>query len=356
MYEEDGYKAVIMICGGVRTSNRMAHNQCWSLEADNATAVWKREADMPRGRLMPDSSILPDGSILYMNGARYGVAGGNAGQAQYAAGPIFETDLFDTVTGTWVVPDADKNYVGKMVVPRLYHSGAILLDDATVASVGSEMQNYVDVWGPEEGNVVMPLEPLHPECWPSEYENGTKGKPCTNPYETRVEIFTPAYLLTDLPRPRILSSPPKLVYNLTYIIQIDGAVPIRNLSLIRYSTSTHSTNTDQRFLGPKILFNNGTHVAFRTPPHGGVAPPGNYHIFVVTAQGIPSMSVMTLIGEGSLEDALADEVPAIPSATSGVSNGQASSNSGIRRSDIGEAGSWVFSVLTLFVSFCFSLL
>ena len=41
-----------------------------------------------------------------------------------------------------------------MKIARLYHAGAILMQDGTVAAVGSEMQNYVDV---------RPTKRL--ECW-----------------------------------------------------------------------------------------------------------------------------------------------------------------------------------------------
>ncbi|KAI8850645.1 hypothetical protein BC829DRAFT_415820 [Chytridium lagenaria] len=140
MYEETGYKAVVMVCGGVKRVTTLASEQCWSIDADGG-GKWEKEADMPRGRLMPDSVLLPDGRVLFVNGAKWGVAGGNAGQTQYAAGPIYETDLYNPVTKTWTPG------VGIMSISRLYHSGAILLEDGSVITVGSEMQNHEDFWG-----------------------------------------------------------------------------------------------------------------------------------------------------------------------------------------------------------------
>ncbi|KAJ3215608.1 hypothetical protein HDU67_000206 [Dinochytrium kinnereticum] len=285
MFEETGYKAIIMACGGVQRNGAMASPQCWSLDADTPGAKWIRQADMPRGRLMPDCVLLPDGTILFTNGARWGVAGGNAGQSAYAAGPIFETDLFNPMTGAW------SSNVGRMAVPRLYHSGAILLEDASVVTTGSEMQNYVDVWGADETSIVRPNPPLTADCWP------IGQQVCTDPYETRVERYVPPYL-ASAPRPAIRSAPTTATHNSTIVIEIDPAVKVSNVTLIRYTSVTHNTNTDQRFLGPKVLFNNGTHLIFRIPPTSAIAPSGNYHLFVVTSDGIPSIARRVLLSRG----------------------------------------------------------
>ncbi|KAJ3105513.1 hypothetical protein HDU97_007992 [Phlyctochytrium planicorne] len=305
MYEETGYKATVMVCGGVQR-DAFASPQCYSMNTDEPNPKWKQEPDMPRGRVMPDSVILPDGTILLTNGARWGVAGGNAGQAMYCAGPWFDTDLFDPQTRTWTAS------IGRTEVPRLYHSGAILLEDATVITTGSEMQNYADVWGTDEGNVKKFDTPLKPECHPNKKADGSMGDPCTSPYEMRIEVFTPPYLSANLPRPVIKSAPQTASYNSTIAIALDPAVKITSISLLRYTTTTHSTNTDQRFLGPKVLFNNGTHAIFRIPPHGGIAPPGNYHLFVVSSDGVPSIGKRVLIGDGDVTNV---EVPNSPGIT-----------------------------------------
>ncbi|KAI8850647.1 hypothetical protein BC829DRAFT_388580 [Chytridium lagenaria] len=236
----------VMVCGGVQKGGGLSSNQCYSIEADTPGAKWTREPDMPRGRVMPDSVLLPDGTILFTNGARWGVAGGNAGQAQYCAGPWFDTDIYNPVTRTW-------STIGRSVVPRLYHSGAILLQDGSVITTGSEMQNYQDLWG-------------DPECYPNKYENGTEAMACAWPYEMRIEFFSHPYL-TASTRPEILSSPLTATYNSTILVT----------------------------LSPTLLFNNGTHAVFRVPPHGGVAPPGNYHLFVVTGDGVPSVGRRLMI-------------------------------------------------------------
>ncbi|KAJ3215611.1 hypothetical protein HDU67_000209 [Dinochytrium kinnereticum] len=311
MYEETGYKAIVVVCGGVQKDTAMASPQCYSIDADTPGADWKREPDMPRGRVMPDSALLPDGTVLLTNGARWGVAGGNAGQAQYCAGPWFDADIYNPSTSTWTAS------VGRMTVPRLYHSGAILLEDGSVIATGSEMQNYQDVWGPDETNVVSMLES---ECYPNRRKDDNMEYPlcvgAANPYEMRIETFYPPYIAST--RPIIKAAPQTITYTSTILLTLDPTIPVSSISLIRYTTTTHSTNTDQRFLSPKLLFNNGSHVIFRVPPHGGVAPPGNYHLFVVTKEGVPSVATRVLIGDGDVSNV---EVPAGPGVTGAPSGG-----------------------------------
>lgn len=97
---------------------------------------------MPVGRLMPDTVILPDGTILYTNGVDSGRGGGNTGEPDGFEGatkmtPVLSNHLFDPrkpVGSRW-------STVADSAVPRLYHSGAILVADGRVITMGSEMAN-----------------------------------------------------------------------------------------------------------------------------------------------------------------------------------------------------------------------
>ncbi|KAJ3118920.1 hypothetical protein HDU96_006571 [Phlyctochytrium bullatum] len=341
MYEETGYRAVVMVCGGVTKGNSTwASNHCYSYEPDAPGAKWKRMADMPRGRLMPDSVLLPDGTILFTNGVRWGVAGGNAGQSQYAAGPHFDTDLYLPSDDRW------RAGVGRSVVARMYHSGAILLEDASVVTTGSEMANYLDVWGrPDRGPEGItgaevqvdisnsmnanPSIAYRPGCFP---QNGnasyvwSKEDGCTLPYEFRVERYVPPYMASGVNRPTIRKAPATAPYDTVLSLELDPSVKVATVALIRYTTTTHSTNTDQRFLGPKVLFNNGTHVFFKTPPTAAIAPPGNYHLFVVTAEGVPSVARRVLLNAAATAEAVV--LPATTAAAGGSSTGRETATDG----------------------------
>jgi hypothetical protein len=75
-----------------------------------------------------------------------------------------------------------KESVGYRSIPRLYHSGALLIAEGSVVSTGSEEQNYIDVYG--DDTTLYPPDPVKkPDCWPY------GGNACTNPYEYRIGIF-----------------------------------------------------------------------------------------------------------------------------------------------------------------------
>jgi hypothetical protein len=80
---KNNYKATLMMCGGSAISTPAASTQCWQINPDESSPVWKRIDDMPHGRVfynltqvMPDTILLPDGKILFVNGAGTGIAGG----------------------------------------------------------------------------------------------------------------------------------------------------------------------------------------------------------------------------------------------------------------------------------------
>jgi hypothetical protein len=127
--------------------------------------------------------------------------------------------------------------------------------------------------------------------------------------EYDIEKFKPGYLLTNNTRPKITYFPPTVTYNSTISLILDPTVPISRITFVRYSTVTHSTNTDQRFIEPIILYNNGSLVIVRVPPNGNIAPPGNWFIFALTDTGIPSYGVTVLFQNG---DASFVEIPAPP--------------------------------------------
>ncbi|KAJ3307785.1 hypothetical protein HDU76_004367, partial [Blyttiomyces sp. JEL0837] len=243
MYEKNNFTATVMICGGSKLSTKDASAMCWQItpETPGVPPVWKQMKDMPTARLMPDSALLPDGTVLMTNGASYGQAGGNAGQAH----------------------------------------------------VGSEMQNYVDVYG-DDITLVPPVNPLKADCWP------TANKPCTLPYEFRIERFTPPYLNKG-PRPVITQSPPSATYRSIIAISLDPTTQIipDRVTLIRYTTTTHSTNTDQRFIEPILLSSNSSMVVFRVPPNGNIAPPGRWHVFVLS-NGVPSVAASIIFNSGEV--------------------------------------------------------
>ncbi|KAJ3027859.1 UNVERIFIED_CONTAM: hypothetical protein HDU68_002948 [Siphonaria sp. JEL0065] len=292
--ESNNYTATIVVCGGSKQSNFMASADCYSIQPEVANSAWTALPNMPNGRLMPEATLLPDGTVLLTNGMGWGQAGGNAGDAQYAAAPVFPTDLYDPVANSW-------STVGKSKIARSYHNGAILLSDGSVITTGNEMANYLDFWGTD--STIGPLAAFakvegvgaKPNCYPS-----NQAGICTTPWEYRIEQFTPAYVNKGS-RPVIspIAAGTKFTYGSTVGIQLDPkGASVSRITFIRYTTTTHSTNTDQRFIEPNLLFVNSTYAVVKIPPNGNIAPPGNWHIFALSKDGVPSISETALFGAG----------------------------------------------------------
>ena len=289
--KKNKYKPTLLLCGGSEIGQggaAVSSAQCYKVSPDaNSPSEWTRDDDMPVGRVMPDSVLLPgianllkiDGKVLFLNGAGWGVAGGQGGDAQYAGSPVFETSLYDPEAA----PGKKWSTVAKSSVPRLYHSGAILMPDGYVVTTGSEMSNYIDFVEP---NTNM-------NCYP-------KGRSvCSNPYEYRIERYTPYYLTTNQERPNIAEAPLGLTYNSSFIIKVSPKVT--KVTFIRFSTTTHSTNTDQRMIELDIIGRNADSLALRAPENGALAPPGNWMLFVL-ADGVPSVAKVIKLHAGPQSD------------------------------------------------------
>ena len=140
---------------------------------------------------------------------------------------------------------------------RDYHSTAILLPDGRVMSAG--------------GNDTTQFQ-----------------------YE-KVEIFCPPYLFNSnglAARPGLVEAPRWVRYGSTYDLCRTSSDSIGKVSLIRPGATTHGFDENQRFLSL------GNTPRSATPPHLSVtfpsspvdAPPGDYLLFVLNAQDVPSIA------------------------------------------------------------------
>ncbi|KAJ3078731.1 hypothetical protein HK102_004276 [Quaeritorhiza haematococci] len=296
--QANNYTASVMVCGGSRL-NLNADNRCIMLNTSDPSASWQQVDPMPVARVMPDSCILPDGTILFSNGAGGGLAGGAAGESTNAWNPVLEVDIYDPLKPT----GSKWSQVAPMTVPRLYHSGIVLLPDARVLISGSEMQNYVDV------------QQNRTDCYPF------AQKACTSPFEYRLEVFSPPYLFKSVERPVIKTAPTNLTYTSSFTVTTEtDATTIDFVSFIRYSTSTHSTNMDQRLVELKILGANKTHIVMEAPSNGALAPPGNWMLFLMR-EGKPSVAATVLLGVGEVTRVPQSDIPELPKRGGDGGNG-----------------------------------
>lgn len=204
---------------------------------------------MSYARIFHSSVVLPDGSVFVNGGQSFGV-------------PFGENDA--QLTPELFVPDSSKNNGGtwKKLEPntirRVYHSLSLLLQDGTVFTGGG----------------------------------GLCGNCTSNHFDG--QIYTPPYLLNDdgslRDRPKIQSmSPSSVKPGATVEVTVDGPVDAQ-ASIIRYGSTTHTVNTDQRRIGVELKSTGGNKYTFDIPSVAGQAPPGYYMLFVLK-DGTPSHSV-----------------------------------------------------------------
>ncbi|KAJ3017064.1 hypothetical protein HKX48_003745 [Thoreauomyces humboldtii] len=282
----NNYLATVQICGGTVISIvdsaglPKAATTCMQIspEAPNG-AVWTRVEDLPTGRVMPDVVILPDGGLVYTNGGGMGLSAGDAGTGR-CYNPAFQTDIMypERPAGQRWFPN-----VATSTISRLYHSGALLRYDGRVFTTGSDQQNYIDKWGTNGTG------PVRENCWPVGLDV------CTDPFEYRIELFTPPYLIGTT-RPVIASAPATIVHGQAFTIttSTDGTL-VTKVVIMRHASTTHSTNSDQRLVELQITATTATSVTVVGPPNSRIAVPGSYMLFLLNAAGTPSEATDALV-------------------------------------------------------------
>ncbi len=205
-------------------------------------AVVARTSDMAYQRAFSNSVVLPDGDVLVVGGQQFAKTFTNTGAATVP-------ELWDPATGTFTLMATD-------VIPRTYHSVAVLLPDATVFSGGG----------------------------------GLCGKCSSNHLDGR--IFTPPYLLNSdgstRSRPVITAAPAGAAPGSSITVTTDAAVS--KFALVRTSAVTHSVNNDQRRIPIIPSSVSGTTYTLPLPADTGVLLPGTYMLFALNASGTPSIS------------------------------------------------------------------
>lgn len=232
----------VMLIGGTSGGVVTATNEIFN--AANPAAGWQYAAPLPQPRRNTNTVILPDGKLL--------TVGGNNSAENYT-NPQFEPQLYDPATNTWTP-------LASQVEPRGYHSTALLLPDGRVLSAGDD------------------------------------GAPYSSPrfVNDAIEIFSPPYLFRGA-RPVISSAPATITWGQTFTIGTPSGVT--KAVLIAPGATTHGNDMNQRYV-PLVINPVSGGVDAVAPPNANVAPPGYYMLFLLNAQGVPSVAKWVRVGGG----------------------------------------------------------
>ncbi len=196
--------------------------------------------------------ILPTGKVFMSGGVEAPVA------PNAPVIPVLQPELYDpglnftagdfSGAEQWVnLPNTDA-----AVVPRGYHSVALLLPDGRVWTAGST--------------------------------EGSLG--ATEEAEKRVEVYEPDYF-AKAGRPEITSVAGNVSYNQSFVITTPQAASIKRVALIRCGSVTHAFDSDQRYVGLTFQKGEGNTLVATAPPNGNLAPPGYYMLWLVDSQERP---------------------------------------------------------------------
>ena len=242
----------VMIVGGGLSPQKSAE----IIDLNQAAPSWIQTDEMAYERRHHNATLLPDGTVL--------VTGGTSGGGVFndLTNPVYAAELWDPATGQWTELAAES-------VPRLYHSSAILLPDATVVSAGG-----------------------------GEFRKDSDNLP-NDPQDSHrnAQLFSPPYLFKSTatePRPDILTAPDTISYGQQFSVTTTRPEQIAQISLVRLSSTTHSWNMNQRI--NFLQFSNiGGNITISVPSGPNLCPPGHYMLFVLNQSKVPSVAKIVRI-------------------------------------------------------------
>jgi len=357
----NGYVPTILFCGGQVIADAAwgdygyPHIDTWTVQAstdchritpepaDGSAVAYVADDNLPVGRSMGQFIALPDGTLLLINGAQYGTAGyayqtstTPYGQMPYglslAAGPVLQPVIYN--------PNAPAGSrfssagLSSSNIPRMYHSSAILLPDASVMIAGSNPNPDVNL------NVTYPTtytaEYFYPPYFSAKVRPVPQNVPNTlsyggNPFDIKV----PSSSYTGNP---------------------NDAAGNTTVWLIRQGFTTHAMNMGQRAMQLNNTYsvqNDGTiilHTA-QLPPSPNLFQPGPAFLFVTIA-GIPSNGTYVIVGNGQIGAQPTSAASVLPASSrnSQATNGGNSTSGPAKKNGAGSVSARYDGLVSLVVA------
>jgi chitodextrinase len=215
------------------------------LDMNQPIPAWRQTASMAFPRTQHNLTLLPDGTVLAIGGSR----NSNVGDTPAA---VLEPELWSPSTETWTA-------LAAMQTPRMYHSTAVLLPDGRVLVAGG-------------------------------------GKDAPEVDQRSAEFFSPPYLFRGT-RPAITSAPAAMQYGSGFFVGTPDSARIASVSLLGLGSVTHAFDENQRFVPLSFQPVVGG-LTIQAPASGNLAPPGNYMLFILDTNGVPSVAPMIKMNSG----------------------------------------------------------
>ena len=243
------------------------------INLNGASPTTAATAPMAYGRRQNNLTLLADGTALATGGNSSGAGLVDLNNGVYAA------ELWNPATGAWKTLAAQQ-------VTRQYHSTALLLPDGRVLSSGGGICGTCDQ---------------------------------VRYLAKNAEVFTPPYLYKKdgsgqlAPRPAVTAAPATIGYAAPWQISTPDAGSIVKAGLVRLGAVTHSVDMDQRYI--PLAFTAGSDTLTATAPaNANIAPPGPYMLFVVNADGVPSVAKILTVAPADAPPAVSLTQPAAGAA------------------------------------------
>jgi len=241
---------VLYVGGGGETCPTLPQNTAEIIDLADASPRWTATASMTFRRRQMNATILPDGTVLAIGGTA-------ACGASDESGSVYAAELYTPASGG--VP-ASWKVMSNMTTLRVYHGTSALMQDGRVLVSGS-----------------------------GDGGSGTQ--------EFNYEIFSPPYLFKGArPTYTLPDGTTTLHYGAPFVINTPDAAAITKVTIIRLASTTHAFDAGQRL--NTLSFTkaaDGLSLTVTPPAAGKLAPPGPYMLFIIGANGVPSVGQTLLL-------------------------------------------------------------
>ncbi len=228
----------ILKTGSPGAPNRLplanSSSAAYVLDMNQASPAWRSVQPMAYGRTFHTLTLLPDGNVLVTGGS---VTNDGNSPAVYAA------EIWNAQTETWTTMASMQN-------ARTYHETALLMPDGRILVGG--------------------------------------GGGCCAPDQYNAEIFSPPYLFKG-PRPVITSVSSSVSYGTQSFLATPDGASIQSVAFMRLGAQTHQFDMSQRYVPLSFTQTSGG-LNVTWPANANLAPPGDYMVFIVNGNGVPSVA------------------------------------------------------------------